>query len=93
MVHRSRFSLLYFAPLISVFVAPLSGWSPLGIVLASVGPLLVMMFVLLWCSTTYQLEGDGIRTSANPSTGMSLIRYSDIQRIEKRDGPALEPVS
>ncbi len=93
MIHRSRFSPCCFLPLLSISVAPLSGWETYGIILAVLGVLLFLELVFLWYNMRYDLTEDGLLIKDGLSAERSIIDYSSIDGIEIRDGVAIELVA
>ncbi|MBE6517553.1 MAG: hypothetical protein E7Z67_05145 [Thermoplasmata archaeon] len=93
MIYRSRFAPILISPLILVPFAPLLGWNLIGNVLAFTGLLLEAILLFVWLCIRYELTEDGLFILDGMSAENSFINYSVIQKVEKRDGLALELVA
>ena len=93
LIYRSRFPLPYFLPLVLLSVLPLSGWSMFGNILGFAGLWFFAIFVFLWYGTRYELCDNGLAVFSVISAERSLIPYSDIDGMEKREGFTLDPVA
>ena len=93
LIYRSRFPLPYFLPLVLLSVLPLSGWSMFGNILGFAGLWFFAIFVFLWYGTRYELGDGGLGVFSVISAERSIIPYSDVDRIEKREGFTLDPVA
>ena len=93
LIYRSRFPLPYLLPLVLLSVPPLSGWSMFGNILGFAGLWFFAIFVFLWYGTRYELGDGGLGVFSVISAERSIIPYSDVDRIEKREGFTLDPVA
>ena len=93
MIIRSRFPLYYLFFLFLVPVAPLSGWNVFGIMFSFVGSILSVTFVFLWYNIGYGCAENGLFIKDGLSGERLFIEYSMMDRVEKRDGLALEVVA
>ena len=93
LIYRSRFPLPYLLPLVLLSVPPLSGWSMFGNILGFAGLWFFAIFVFLWYGTRYELCDNGLAVFSVISAERSIIPYSEVDRIEKREGFTLDPVA
>lgn len=93
LTYRSRFPIPYLSPLLLLFAPPLSGWSMFGNILGFAGLWFFAIFVFLWYGTRYELCDNGLAVFSVISAERSIIPYSEVDRIEKREGFTLDPVA
>ncbi|MBO5669340.1 MAG: PH domain-containing protein [Candidatus Methanomethylophilaceae archaeon] len=93
LTYRSRFPIPYLSPLLLLFAPPLSGWSFFGNILGFAGIWFFAIFVFLWYGTRYEFGNNGLGVFSVVSAERSLIPYSDIDGMEKREGFTLDPVA
>ena len=93
LTYRSRFPIPYLLPLVLLSVPPLSGWSMFGNILGFAGLWFFAIFVFMWYGTRYELCDNGLAVFSVISAERSIIPYSEVDRIEKREGFTLDPVA
>ena len=93
LTYRSRFPIPYLLPLVLLSVPPLSGWSMFGNILGFAGLWFFAIFVFMWHGTRYELSDNGLAVFSVISAERSIIPYSEVDRIEKREGFTLDPVA
>ena len=93
MIHRSAFSPFCLLPLLLVPVAPILDWNAYGIISAMFGTILFLTMVFVWYNIGYGFTEKGLFVKDGLSGERSLIDYSSIDRLEVRDGLALEMVA
>ena len=93
LTYRSRFPIPYLLPLVLLSVPPLSGWSMFGNILGFAGLWFFAIFVFLWYGTRYELCDNGLAVFSVISAERSIIPYSEVDRIEKRESFTLDPVA
>ena len=93
MIIRSRFPLYSLLLSLLILFAPLSGWSTFGIMFALVGAILFITIVFIWFNVTYEFVENGLFVDDGLSAERCIIAYSTIDRVEIRDGVAMEVVA
>ena len=93
MIIRSRFPLYSLLLPLLILFAPLSGWSTFGIMFALVGAILFITIVFIWFNVTYEFVENGLFVDDGLSAERCIIAYSTIDRVEIRDGMAVELVA
>jgi len=64
-----------------------------GNILGFAGLWFFAIFVFLWYGTRYELCDNGLAVFSVISAERSIIPYSEVDRIEKREGFTLDPVA
>jgi hypothetical protein len=64
-----------------------------GNIIGFAGLWLFAIFVFLWYGTRYELCDNGLSVFSVISAERSIIPYSEVDRIEKREGFTLDPVA
>ena len=93
MIIRSRFPLYSLLLPLLILFAPLSGWSTFGIMFALVGAILFITIVFIWFNVTYEFVENGLFVDDGLSAERCIIAYLTIDRVEIRDGMAMEVVA
>ena len=93
MIIRSRFPFYSLILLLPIPVAPLSGWSTFGTMFAFVGFVLFISIVFVWFNVAYGFAENGLFVNDGLSAERCIIAYSTIDRVEIRDGMAVELVA
>ena len=71
----------------------MSGWSTLGTMFAFVGLVLFISIVFVWFNVAYGFAENGLFVNDGLSAERCIIAYSTIDRVEIRDGMAVELVA